>query len=184
MRVTERPFSDLLRHPKDVTSDVEEGDVMLRRRDQPDLRLSRADRDAERAIAFAAVGRTLRNLAVHSPKALGEALVDSFAWLEVLPSADRLAFVEEFSRVVAAATELDSYAPLAQLVREWRATAEVHADPKLSRRPSTPFDRALWEATEVASAPTEPPSTPTPSGQASARRPRPTFRVRPQGLEP
>ena len=53
---------DLLRHPNDVTSDVEEGDVMLRRRDQPDLRLSRADRDAERAVAFAAVGRTLRNL--------------------------------------------------------------------------------------------------------------------------
>src|SRR2546425_923405 len=68
MRVTERPFSDLLRRPKDVTTDVEEGDVLLRRRDEPDLRLSRADRDADRAAAFAALGRTLRNLAVHSPK--------------------------------------------------------------------------------------------------------------------
>ena len=42
--MTERPFSDLLRHPKEVTNDVENGDVLLRRRDEPDLRLTRADR--------------------------------------------------------------------------------------------------------------------------------------------
>ena len=139
MRVTERPFSDLLRRPKDVTTDVEEGDVLLRRRDEPDLRLSRADRDADRAAAFAALGRTLRNLAVHSPKALEDALGDAFPWLEFLPARDRRAFVEEFSRVVVAAAELDNYAPLVQLAREWRATAEVHADPKLARRIKRPL---------------------------------------------
>ena len=134
MRVIERPFSDLLRHPKDVTIEVEEGDVVLRRRDEPDLRLTRADREAERAAAFAAFGRTLRNLALHNPKALGEALGDAFPWLEFLPGADRRAFVEEFSRVAAAAAELDTYGPMSQLVREWRATAEIHADPTLARR--------------------------------------------------
>ena len=46
---------------------------------------------------------------------------------------------EEFSRVVAAAAELDSYAPVVQLAREWRATAEVHADPKLARRLRRPL---------------------------------------------
>jgi len=142
MRVTERPFSDLLRRPKDVTTDVEEGDVLLRRRDEPDLRLSRADRDADRAAAFAALGRTLRNLAVHSPKALEDALGDAFPWLEFLPARDRRAFVEEFSRVVVAAAELDNYAPLVRLVREWRATAEVHADPKLARRLKRPLQAA------------------------------------------
>jgi hypothetical protein len=139
MRVTERPFSDLLRRPKEVTTDVEDGDVLLRRRDEPDLRLSRADRDAERAAAFAALGRTFRNLALHSPKTLEGALGDAFPWLEFLPAQDRRAFVEEFSRVVAAAAELDSYAPVVQLVREWRATAEVHADPKLARRLRRPL---------------------------------------------
>lgn len=142
MRVTERPFSDLLRRPKEVTNDVEEGDVLLRRRDEPDLRLSRADRDAERAAAFAALGRTFRNLAVHSPKALADALGDAFPWLEFLPVQDRRAFVEEFSRVVVAAAELDNYAPLVQLTREWRATAEVHADPKLARRLRRPLQAA------------------------------------------
>lgn len=142
MRVTERPFSDLLRHPKDVAIEVDEGDVVLRRRDEPDLRLTRADRETERAAAFAAFGRTLRNLAVHNPRALGEALGDAFPWLEFLPDPDRRAFVEEFSRVAAAAAELDTYGPMSQLVREWRATAEIHADPRLARRLRRPTESA------------------------------------------
>jgi hypothetical protein len=142
MRVTERPFSDLLRHPKDVALEVDEGDIVLRRRDEPDLRLTRADRETERAAAFAAFGRTLRNLAVHNPGALADALGDAFPWLEFLPVVDRRAFVEEFSRVAAAAAELDTYAPMSQLVREWRATAEIHADPKLARRLRRPTHAA------------------------------------------
>lgn len=129
----EHPFSDLLRHPKEVTGDVDEGDVLLRRRDEPDLRLTRADRDVDRAATFAALGRTLRVLAVHNSKALSEALAEALPWIEVLPAKDRELFVDEFSRVVVATTELDSYAPLSQLIREWRATAEVHAEPKLAR---------------------------------------------------
>jgi hypothetical protein len=134
MRVIERPFSDLLRHPKDVTSEVEDSDVLLRRRDEPDLRLSRADREDERTEAFSAMARAFRNLALHNPGALGDALRDAFGWLEFLPSADRRLFADEFARVVTAAAELDNYAPLSQRVREWRATAEVHADPNLARR--------------------------------------------------
>lgn len=134
MRIIERPFSDLLRHPNDVAGDLEQGDVLLRRRDEPDLRLTRADREAERAVALVAFGRTLRNLAVHNRKALDEALADAFPWIEFLPGVDRHAFTDEFSRVAIAAAELDSYGPLSQLIREWRATAEIHADPSLARR--------------------------------------------------
>jgi hypothetical protein len=140
MRVTEHPFSDLLRRPKVVTEDVEEGDVLLRRRDEPDLRLSRADREAHRAEAFVALGRALRNLALHNPTALGEALGDAFPWLEFLPAADRQEFLDEFTRVVTAAAAVDNYEPLTQLVGEWRATAEVYADPKLARRLRRPLD--------------------------------------------
>jgi len=139
MSLIERPFSDLLRRPKDVTADVEESDVLLRRRDEPDLRLSRADRDAERTAAYTALGRTLRNLVVHSPKAVETGLVDAFPWLEFLPAKDRRVFAQEFSRTLVAGAELDSYAALAQLVREWRATAEIHADPRLARRLKRPL---------------------------------------------
>lgn len=134
MRNIERPFSDLLRHPNDVAGDLERGDVLLRRRDEPDLRLTRADREAERAAALVAFGRTLRNLAVHNRKALDDALADAFPWVEFLPGIDRRTFTDEFSRVAIAAAELDSYGPLSQLIREWRATAEIHADPSLARR--------------------------------------------------
>ena len=134
MRVTERPFSDLLRHPKEVTNDVENGDVLLRRRDEPDLRLTRADREAQRADTFSAIGRALRNLAMHSPAALNDALGDAFPWMEFLPAGDRRLFLDEFSRVVTASATVDSYDSLDQMVREWRSTAEIHADPKLARR--------------------------------------------------
>ena len=142
MRLVERPFSDLLRHPKDVTSDVDESDVLLRRRDEPDLRLTRADRDDERAAAFTALARTLRNLAVHNPSALQDALGDAFPWLQFLPATDRRLFVEEFSRAIAGAADLGTYAPVSQLVREWRASAEIHADPKLARRLRKPVTAA------------------------------------------
>lgn len=134
MRVTERPFSDLLRHPKEVTNDVDDGDVLLRRRDEPDLRLTRADREAQRADTFSAIGRALRNLATHSPAALNDALGDAFPWMEFLPAGDRRLFLDEFSRVVTASATVDSYDALDQMVREWRSTAEIHADPKLARR--------------------------------------------------
>jgi len=140
MRVTERPFSDLLRRPKEVTDDVEDGDVLLRRRDEPDLRLTRADREAQRADTFTAIGRALRNLATHNPAALNDALGDAFPWIEFLPVRDRSLFLDEFSRVVTAAAAIDNYESLGQLVREWRATAEVHSDPKLARRLRRPLD--------------------------------------------
>ncbi len=142
MRVTERPFSDLLRHPKEVTNDVEDGDVLLRRRDEPDLRLTRADREAQRADTFTAIGRALRNLATHNPVALDDALVDAFPWMEFLPTGDRRLFLDEFSRVVTASATVDRYESLDQMVREWRSTAEIHADPKLARRLRRDLDAA------------------------------------------
>lgn len=134
MRVIERPFSDLLRHPNDVTDDLDTSDVVLRRRDEPDLRLTRADRDADRTDAFRALARTFRNLALHNRATFTIAVTDAFSWVAFLSAADRSRFIDEFATVVAAAAELDNFEPMTQLVREWRATAEVHADPRLARR--------------------------------------------------
>jgi len=79
---------------------------------------------------------------VHRPTVLGEALEDAFAWLGFLEAAERRLFVDEFTRVIIAAAALDSYAPLSQLVREWRATAEAQADPTLARRLRRPIAAA------------------------------------------
>ena len=85
------------------------------------------------------VGRALRNLAVHSPAALSAALLDEFAWTSFLPTVDRATFVDDFTRIVVAAAELDNFAPLTQMLDEWRATAEIHADPKLARQLRRPI---------------------------------------------
>ena len=67
------------------------------------------------------------------------ALLDEFPWTSFLPKADRATFIDDFTRTVVAAAELDNFAPRAQLIDEWRATAEVHTEPKLARRLRRPI---------------------------------------------
>ena len=134
MRVVERPFSEFLRHPNEVVAELDDHDVVPRRRNAPSLRLSDAKRDEERAQAFDAVARLLRNLLVHSPAGLAEAVADVFPWSALPPNRDRTAFVDDLGRTLVAASALENYAPVAQILREWRATAEIYADPRLARR--------------------------------------------------
>jgi hypothetical protein len=51
-----------------------------------------------------------------------------------LPKRDRVAFVDELTTTLMAVAGLENYVPVGQLLREWNATAEIHADPKLARR--------------------------------------------------
>lgn len=110
-----------------------------RRRNAPPLRLSDAARDEDRALAFDAAARLLRNLLVHSAAGLPAAVADVFPWSAFLPKADRTTFVDELGRTLVAASAIDNYAPVTQILREWRATAEIHADPRLVRRLRTPI---------------------------------------------
>ena len=134
MRVVERPFSEFLRQPNDVVAELAEHDVVLRRRNAPSLRLSEADRDDERAEAFDALARLLRNLLAHSPGSLDATIDDVFPWATFLPQRDRKDFTDELTRTLVAVSDLGNYGPVGQLLREWKATAEIHADPRLARR--------------------------------------------------
>ena len=134
MRVVERPFSEFLRQPNDVVAEFADHDVVLRRRNAPPLRLSEADRDDERDEAFDALARLMRNLVVHSPASLDATVDEVFPWVTFLPSRDRKAFVDELTRTLVAVSTIENYAPVGQLLREWKATAELHADPRLARR--------------------------------------------------
>ena len=134
MRVIERPFSEFLRQPNDVVAELADHDVLLRRRNAPSLRLSEADRDDERSEAFEALARLLRNMMVYSPAGLEQTVADVFPWATFLPKRDRVAFVDELTTTLMAVADMDNFAPVGQLLREWKATAEIHADPKLARR--------------------------------------------------
>lgn len=142
MRVVERPFSELLRDPKKVIRELADSDVVLRRRGTSALRLTRADRGEERASAFEALARLLHSLATHRPEAMQEAALDAFSWASFLPATDRDQFLSELTRTLLGAAEFDNFAPVSQLLVEWRATAEIHADPKLARRLGAPVAAA------------------------------------------
>jgi len=142
MSVVERPFSEFLRQPNEVVAELADHDVVLRRRNAPALRLSQADRDDDRSQAFGVLARLLRNLAVHSPAALDGAVDDAFAWVTFLPKSDRKLFVEDLTRTLIGAAGVENYSPVAQLLREWRSTAEIHADPALARRLRKPIEAA------------------------------------------
>ena len=130
----ERPFSEFLRQPNEVVADLADHDVVLRRRNAPALRLSDADREEERDEAFDALARVLRNLLVHSPEGLVSTIDEAFPWATFLPRHDRALFVDELTRTLLAVSTIDNFAPVGQLLREWKATAEIHADPRLARR--------------------------------------------------
>lgn len=130
----ERPFSELLRQPNDVVADLADHDVVLRRRNAPALRLSAAEREEERDEAFDALARLVRSIVVHSPAGLESTLDDAFPWATFLPRQDRKLFIDELTQTLLAVSMVDNFAPIGQLLREWKATAEIHADPRLARR--------------------------------------------------
>lgn len=140
MDVIERPFSDLLRQPNDVVAELEEHDVVLRRRNAPALRLSRETRQQDRGQAFESLARLLRNLALHSPAAFDLAAEDGFPWFAFLPDSERKLFVTELTRTLVASATVDSFAPVAQILQEWKATAKIHADPHLAEHLNQPLD--------------------------------------------
>jgi hypothetical protein len=63
------------------------------------------------------------------------ALTDELPWLGLLPRDEIPRLVSDF---VAATAEPDHGSVLAQTLREWKATADIHADPALVRRLSEP----------------------------------------------
>lgn len=60
-----------------------------------------------------------------------ELLPEVYPWVRFLPHDDRAEFLQELVNTLRATEELDTVAPLVQLVTEWRHTAEVYADPVL-----------------------------------------------------
>lgn len=134
MRVIERPFSEFLRQPNDVVADLADHDVVLRRRNAPALRLSEAEREENRDEAFDVLARLLRSLLTHDPAGLDATIDEALPWTTFLPRQERQLFMDELTRTLLAVSTIDNFAPVGQLLREWKATAEVHADPRLARR--------------------------------------------------
>jgi len=139
--VAEFPFSDLVQQPTRVASAVEErGRVVLRRRNAPDLVLSRAS-DLDELASFA---RLLSRMAERLPstelaKSVGEAL----PWTRYLNDGERAELVSGLSAVIQDCEDLGTLSPLEIFLARWRDTAAILADPELTERLTRPIQKPL-----------------------------------------
>ena len=138
--VREVQWSDLQRDPKSVAELADAGDVRVRRRDGANLLLIREDRISAAGAGAVTAARALRNLLVHLPaEQFVGSLVDEFPWLHYLPASEIKEFCVDFVRGALAAAELGQWEVLEQVIREWKATASIHADPALAEALRTPI---------------------------------------------
>jgi hypothetical protein len=135
------PFTEFIQRPTAATGRLATVRALrLRRRDADDLVVMSAAR-AEREQEVIELTARLLNFLVLDPDCqalLQELLPKVLPWVRFLPAADRRVLVQEFIDVTEAATSVDNVSPIAQLLVEWRHTAEVHADPELHALLSAP----------------------------------------------
>jgi len=132
--LSERTFSDLLRHSGEVAKDAERHDVLISRRDGPDLMLVDREREEGLREAFAALASVVRSMlaAMQDVKGWVDDLGEFLAWTSFLPADERRQFLSEFTLAIIAGEQANTFAPASQVLREWKATAMVHADPELA----------------------------------------------------
>lgn len=132
-------LTDFLRDPNAVVDWLEHADVVLHRRNAEDLRLSLESRSEAVAASVRFVARVLGSaLSDETVRPRLQASAEAIPWVSFLPPQQRQEFLANFFRTAEAAAELGMMTPLAQLLREWQATAALYADPDLAtelRRP-------------------------------------------------
>lgn len=129
----ELTVSDFLRNSGEVLDRLDREDLVLRRRDGEDVFLARADRQRDEREAASSAGRLLARLLedpVLRDRVLAD-LPDTSPWTRFLPESDVARFADELVQTIAACAELGSFAPVGTLVRQWKNTAEVWAQPRL-----------------------------------------------------
>lgn len=133
--MAEALFSELVNRPKDTVAKLRGSRrLRLRRRDDEDLVLTTAARAEQEAEVVSATTRMFVALMRHDEEArrlLLDVMPEAFPWVRFLPPEDVLAFLVDLVGALRAVEDLENYGPVAQLIIEWRHTAEVHADPEL-----------------------------------------------------
>ncbi len=134
-------FSEFLREPKRVIRQLDKAArVVIERRDADDLVLMNAARADEDAEGLEIVAHVLAKALSEVPAAVfAHALAERLPWARFLPPAERDRFTREFLATAEASGAAGSTAALAQLIHEWKATAEVWSDPKLAAELQRPL---------------------------------------------
>jgi hypothetical protein len=137
-------WSDVARNPKKVAATVErDGQARLERRGEGSaFVLMTAERQSAARAGLQVIERLLRSAlaAVKERNELDPVLMASFPWLRFIPAEHRSTFATEFQSTFEACAEIEVWEPLEQLLREWKATAAIYADPALLAQLKGPFD--------------------------------------------
>lgn len=137
------PWSKLLQQPNQVTAELEHTDaVRLARRDAEDLILTTVER-ADRALTeISTIARAFAAVVKHDDGARMAqlAMPEAFPWMRLMPEDAVEEFLEQFADTARACAEINVFAPLTQLVVEWKHTAEIYADPELYEHLTRPID--------------------------------------------
>lgn len=139
MQVIERTFSEFLRQPKEVVAELAQHDVVLRRRNAPDLYLSLAASDISRSKTIECLARLLGKIATDSPETMDGAIEAAFPWVEFLSADGRREFAEDLAQTILASASVENYRQVELTIDSWQNTAEILSDPELTALLSGPF---------------------------------------------
>jgi hypothetical protein len=117
-------LTDFLQHSGRVLSEVEQGEIHLRRREGDDLVLLTRRHWEALSESFFAVAEAYRQVQV-DPKSDDDYAPMRFAlpWMSLLTSEDQTECIEDVSRATIAALQLGKLSELVTLLARWKATA-------------------------------------------------------------
>ena len=129
MTTHEVTWSAFLREPSSVESLLDEGDVVLKRRDGEPLRLSREPKREAGHDALAAAARLLAPVLSDEARRSIEAKAGTqLPWTRFLPENERRLFLREFLSQFEACADLGDFTPLGNLLVQWKNTASLYAE--------------------------------------------------------
>jgi hypothetical protein len=132
--VEEVSFTELIQHPARTAARLADVRALrLRRRNADDLVLMSAARAGQEGQVIDLTARLLAGVLreLGGAEAVARVLPAALPWMRFLPADAVDELVTEFVETTGAAAGIHNVAPIAQLLTEWRHTAEVYADPEL-----------------------------------------------------
>jgi len=143
MAETVESWSDFIREPTRVLPRLEQGgDVVLRRRDGESVVLSMQSRANRSQLGTELAARFVSEIfkSNASPEVAARATLESrYPWVRFLPADARASFLREFLTTLEACASVGNMTRLAEMIADWKATAEIYSDPKLAAELSRPL---------------------------------------------
>ena len=133
------PFSTLINKQTSVFPALDDGDVVLERRDAENLVLMRSERFQAMAEGLRLAARSLSIIARTNRALAEDVFAEELPWLTWLPTEARPECIAELLDHLLAGAATGLFVPFARALREWSSTAEIYSDPELARRLRGPF---------------------------------------------